>query len=107
LQRSGRPDVLWRASNQFWSGPYLLETVPSVLWILERHGHDPEEAIVRAVTDTFDNDTIAAIVGAAVGAVHGASRLPQRWREGLSGRTGLRDDGRIGELIETARTRFW
>ena len=37
-----------------------------------------EEAIVRAVNDTRDNDTIAAIVGAAVGALHGKSALPDR-----------------------------
>ena len=55
------------ACNEWFSGAYLLETVPSVLYILMRHGDDPEEAIVRAVNDTKDNDTIAAIVGAAVG----------------------------------------
>jgi ADP-ribosyl-[dinitrogen reductase] hydrolase len=38
-----------------------------------------EEAIVRAVDDTTDNETVAAIVGAAVGAVHGRSALPERW----------------------------
>jgi ADP-ribosylglycohydrolase len=43
--------------------------VPTVIYILMRHGHDPEEAIVRAVNDTKDNDTVAAIVGAAVGAL--------------------------------------
>jgi ADP-ribosylglycohydrolase len=45
--------------------------VPSVLHILAMHGDDAEEAIVRAVNDTRDNDTTAAIVGAAVGALHG------------------------------------
>ena len=49
------------ACDSWYSGAYLLETVPSVLYILERHGHDPEEAIVRAVNDTKDNDTVAAI----------------------------------------------
>jgi ADP-ribosylglycohydrolase len=61
------------ACNEWFSGAYLLETVPSALYILMRHGDDPEEAIVRAVNDTKDNDTIAAIVGAAVGALHGQS----------------------------------
>ena len=55
------------ASNRWYSGAYLLETVPSVLLILSRYAHDPEEALVRAVNDTVDNDTIAAIVGMAVG----------------------------------------
>ena len=54
----------------WYSGAYMLETVPSVFYILMRHGHEPVEAIVRAVNDTKDNDTIAAIVGAAVGALH-------------------------------------
>ena len=52
-----------------------------------RHANDPEEAILRAVKDTKDNDTIGAIVGAAVGALHGEKRLPERWKLGLLGRT--------------------
>jgi ADP-ribosylglycohydrolase len=88
------------ACNAWYSGAYLLETVPSVLYILSRHGHDPEEAIIRAVNDTKDNDTIAAIVGAAVGALHGKASLPARWIENLTGRTTYDDDGRIFELME-------
>ena len=59
------------ACEEWHSGAFLLETVPCVLYILAKHAHDPEEALVRAVNDTRDNDTIAAIVGAAVGALHG------------------------------------
>jgi len=54
-----------------------METVPSVLHILCRHADDPNEAIVRAVNDTWDNDSVAAIVGAVVGALHGASRIEE------------------------------
>lgn len=90
------------ACYDWGSGAFLIETVPSVLCILERHGHDPEEAIVRAVNDTRDNDTIAAIVGAAVGALHGRSRLPQRWLNGLLGRTRANDDGAVFRLIDEA-----
>lgn len=94
------------ACNSWYSGAFLLETVPSALYILAKHGHDAEEAIVRAVNDTKDNDTIGAIVGAAVGALHGAEKLPLRWRENLLGRTRGRDDGRVFELLEQARSRF-
>jgi ADP-ribosylglycohydrolase len=94
------------ACNEWYSGAYLLETVPSALYILMRYGHDPEEAIVRAVNDTCDNDTIAAIVGAAVGALHGKDTLPRHWRDGLLGRTRSSDDGRVFELIAEARERF-
>jgi len=95
------------ACNAWYSGAYLLETMPSVILILMRHGDDPQEAIVRAVNDTKDNDTIAAIVGAAVGALHGKDGLPERWRNGLSGRTAERDDGRMFQLLRQAREVWW
>jgi ADP-ribosyl-[dinitrogen reductase] hydrolase len=84
------------------SGAYLVETVPALLWILARHAHEPEEAIVRAVNDTQDNDTVGALVGAAVGALHGRDALPVSWQRGLLGRTTDSDDGRIFRLIEQA-----
>lgn len=90
------------AAERWYSGAYLLETVPCVLHILARHGADPEEAIVSAVNDTVDNDTVAAIVGAAVGALHGERALPARWREGLLGRTREEDDGHVQELVDQA-----
>ena len=94
------------ACDEWYSGAYLLETMPSVLYVLMRHGHDPEEAIVRAVNDTKDNDTVAAIVGAAVGALHGVSALPERWRRGLLGRTREQDDGRVFEVTGEAQRIF-
>lgn len=102
---SDRPTV--DACNAWYSGAFLLETVPSVLYILMRHAIDPEEAIVRAVNDTRDSDTTGAIVGAAIGALHGRDALPKRWRDGLVGRTTADDDGRIHELLEDARKLFW
>jgi ADP-ribosyl-[dinitrogen reductase] hydrolase len=94
------------ACEDWYSGAFLLETVPSVLFILERCSGDPEEAIVRAVNDTRDNDTAAAIVGAAVGALHSLEALPERWRKGLSGRLGSGDDGRIFELLKVAERKW-
>ncbi len=88
------------------SGAYLLETVPIALHILRVHAHDPEEAIVRAVNDTKDNDTVAAIVGQVVGALHGAKALPGRWIKRLTGRLGAHDDGRVFDLINSAVDRF-
>lgn len=96
-----------QACDAWRSGAYLLETLPSVLFILEAHGGDPEEAILRAVNDTWDNDSVAAIVGAAVGALHGAEALPRRWVDGLLGRTGADDDQRIFGLLDAAAAAFW
>jgi ADP-ribosyl-[dinitrogen reductase] hydrolase len=95
------------ACERWHSGAYLLETVPSVLYILARYSDNPEEAIVRAVNDTRDNDTIAAIVGAAAGALHGRKGLPARWIDGLSGRTTADDDWHMFEIIESAKQTFW
>ena len=95
------------ACNSWYSGAYLLETVPSVLYILMTHGDDPEQAIIAAVNETKDNDTIAAIVGAAVGALHGKSAFPERWLTGLLGRTKLSDDGYVFELINRSKRTFW
>jgi ADP-ribosylglycohydrolase len=94
------------ACDAWHSGAYLLETATSALYILEAWGHDPEEAIVLAVNDTWDNDTIAALVGAAVGALHGRAALPARWLDDLTGRTGRADDGRVFELAARAAARF-
>lgn len=94
------------ACEAWQSGAYLIETVPSLIYILMRHGDDPEEAVVRAVNDTHDNDTIAALVGAAVGALHGSSALPARWRRSLLGRLGANDDGALWTLLEETRQRW-
>ena len=54
-----------------------------------------------------DNDTVAAIVGAAVGALHGREKIPDRWISNLSGRTTDQDDGKVFELITQAKKTFW
>ena len=92
-----------KAFGKWYSGAYLLETVPCVLYILMRHGHDFEEAMIRAVNDTKDNDTVAAIVGAAMGALHGLEPIPERWIRNLLGRTSYRDDNQVFFLLEKAK----
>ena len=91
------------ACDEWFSGAYLLETVPSALYILMCHGQSLEESIIRAVNDTKDNDTTAAIVGAAVGALHGRKAIPARWIQKLSGRTTDRDDAKVFEILARAR----
>jgi ADP-ribosyl-[dinitrogen reductase] hydrolase len=95
------------ACNHWYSGAFLLETVPSVILILMRHGESFEEAIIRAVNDTKDNDTMGAIVGAAMGALHGKDKIPGEWIAKLSGRTTETDDGKIFALLGEARRLWW
>jgi ADP-ribosyl-[dinitrogen reductase] hydrolase len=95
------------ACNKWYSGAFLMETVPSAIFILMRHAHNLEEAIVRAVNDTKDNDTIAAIVGAAVGALHGKENIPPLWLSNLLGRTTDCNDGKVFELLARAKEMKW
>lgn len=96
-----------QACDEWGSGANLFETVPSVLYILARHAQNGEEAIIRAVNDTKDNDSVAAIVGAAVGALHGLDGIPERWIKGLTGRTRSDDDGEVFKQIFLAKRKFW
>ena len=48
------------------SGAFLLETVPTTVYIISKFIEDPQNAIIQAVNFTKDNDTIASIVGAAM-----------------------------------------
>lgn len=95
------------ACDQWRSGAYLLETLPSVVYVLMARGDDPEEAIVRAVNDTRDNDTIAAIVGACMGALYGRQGLPARWIEHLPSQTAEHEARHIFALLEAARRRWY
>jgi ribA/ribD-fused uncharacterized protein len=90
------------ACNRWHSAAYLLETVPSVIYILCKRGDSFEEGVMSAVNNTWDNDTTAAIVGAVLGALHGRKGIPERWIDGLLGRTAEEDDGKVFELISRA-----
>jgi len=90
----------------FGGSAFVLEAVPCALYVLARHGDDPEAAIAHAAAGATAGDTVGAIVGAAVGALHGVEALPARWREGLPGRTTADDDGAVWRLIEAARARL-
>jgi len=98
------------ACSSWWSVDSIaniFETVPSVLYILAAYADDPEEAIIRAVNDTRDNDTIASIVGAAVGALHGLGGIPDRWVKSLKGR--IREGGgyQVFRLLLHSKQIFW
>ncbi len=95
------------ACDAWWSGAYLLETIPWVFYIIMMHGHDPEQAIIRAVNDTKDSDTVVSIMGSSAGALHGKDAFPKRCIEGLTGRTRSNDDGRFFELMRMPQQKWW
>ena len=71
------------AFEYFHNGAFVLESLPAALWCFLRHWDDPQQAIVTAVSGGYDADTVAAMTGALVGALHGADAFPAPWVDEL------------------------
>lgn len=77
------PDPVRAARERWYSGAYLLETVPTALSIIAEHLHDPRTAILEAVNRSWDNDTIAGLVASAMGMRHGRDAFDAQWLQAL------------------------
>ncbi len=67
----------------FYNGAFVLESLPAALWCFLHHWDDPQQAIVTAVSGGYDADTVAAMTGALVGALHGEDAFPAPWVDEL------------------------
>jgi poly(ADP-ribose) glycohydrolase ARH3 len=56
-----------------------IEAVPCALWIVCESYREPEQCLIRGVNMGGDSDTVAAIIGDIVGALHGTEWIPARW----------------------------
>ena len=65
------------------TGGYVLSSVITALYIFLKHPGSYERAVVAAINQGGDTDTIGAMVGAMAGALHGISAVPARWIQGL------------------------
>ncbi len=97
----------------FGSRADILQTLPAVLYTLMCHSDDVTCSLIAAVNDTKDNDTIAAIVGAYVGAIHGRDKIRAKWMEGVTsyslhcqGHESDSDRRVIAKLAEAAQEKF-
>ncbi len=77
------------------------------------HADDVTCSLVAAVNDTKDNDTIAAIVGAYVGAIHGREKIRAKWLDGIQsqslgcvGYESYSDRQVIEKMAEVAQEKF-
>jgi ADP-ribosyl-[dinitrogen reductase] hydrolase len=61
---------------------FTLKTMQVGLWCLE-HADDFEESLVAVIQAGGDTDTNAAVAGAVLGALLGASAIPTRWTESI------------------------
>jgi ADP-ribosyl-[dinitrogen reductase] hydrolase len=57
---------------------FTLKAMQAGLWCLE-HPEDFEESLVTVIHAGGDTDTNGAVAGAILGALHGASAIPERW----------------------------
>lgn len=62
------------AWQEWGSSHYLLESVPTVLYALEQAGHMPRQCLQLVVSGPSANQALGAMVGAALGALHGTQR---------------------------------
>ena len=74
------------------------EAVAAAIWASLRYGRTPEDCVVRAVGFGGDTDTIGAMAGALVGALHGAAWIPARWYDNIENGEHGRD-----EIVSLAR----
>ncbi|CAF1331614.1 unnamed protein product [Adineta steineri] len=56
-----------------------IEAVPCALWIICVSYREPEECLIRGVNMGGDTDTVAAMIGDIIGALHGREWIPTRW----------------------------
>lgn len=82
------------AAGQLKTSGYVVHTVPFALFCLLRHGREPLHALAEAISAGGDTDSIAAILGGWLGALHGEEGLPPdligRLHDGPFGPTHLR-----------------
>ncbi len=77
---------------QFGCGVRSRDSWPPALWAALRYSEDPEEAIIQAVNLGGDTDTIGAMTGVLVGALHGEGWFPPRWYDQLENTSNGRDE---------------
>jgi poly(ADP-ribose) glycohydrolase ARH3 len=60
-----------------------VEAMAVVLWAFMHHHEEPQKALPKIISFGGDTDTLASILGAQLGALHGTSWIPWGWWEGL------------------------
>lgn len=74
-------------------------------WSAVTHGSGVQDVLERAVRGGNDTDTVAAIAGGVVGAMEGASGVPDAWRRMVHGWPGLTADDLVEMAVAAVRAR--
>lgn len=71
------------AIDYLGNGIRASETVSCALLAAVRYFQEPEEAVIKGVNFGGDTDTIGAMTGALMGALHGKDWIPRRWLDNM------------------------
>jgi len=63
---------------------YVERALPAVIYLLLKHGDDPETALIENTMAGGDNCYRGAVLGTLLGCAHGTGAWPKRWIRGLS-----------------------
>jgi ADP-ribosyl-[dinitrogen reductase] hydrolase len=92
LARSGARTE--EAAQECGTSGFVVQTLAFATFVFLRHGDEPMKAPTEAIASGGDTDSIGAILGAWIGALHGESGLPsnliERIHDGPFGPTHLR-----------------
>lgn len=91
-----------RASAKFQVNGSCYGAFAAALWAVA-HSEGLEDGLRQAVSIGHDTDTVAAIAGSLLGAMHGASAVPQKWRRRVFGWPSLRARDLERIALEAAR----
>jgi ADP-ribosylglycohydrolase len=73
----------------FGAGPFINESLPFTYAMVYKYIDDPEKCLEHIINQGGDADTTGAMAGTLLGAAHGYSKFPSKWRKGLEDRVRL------------------
>jgi ADP-ribosyl-[dinitrogen reductase] hydrolase len=76
-------------NNRYWSGAYVLESLPHAFYCFLRSPDDFRETLLQAVNCSRDADTVAAIACNLSGTLNGVRAIPQPYLDDLEFRRDL------------------
>ena len=76
-------------NNRYWSGAYVLESLPQAFYCFLRSPEDFRETLFQAVNCSRDADTVAAIACNLSGTLNGVRAIPQPYLDDLEFRQDL------------------
>jgi len=76
-------------NNHYWSGAYVLESLPHAFYCFLRSPEDFRETLLQAVNSSRDADTVAAVACNLSGALNGVRAIPEPYLDDLEFRQNL------------------